>query len=78
MYLRDLQLQEDDFEVAIKVKISSGALNFFSVTVTVSMDVCQCTIISRKGGTKVWSQNHILNGYQLHGRSVTNTTNNTI
>ena len=28
MYLRDLQLQEDDFEVAIKVKISSGALNF--------------------------------------------------
>ena len=28
MYLRDLQLQEDDFEVAIKVKISSGTLNF--------------------------------------------------
>ena len=28
MYLRDLQIQEDDFEVAIKVKISSRALNF--------------------------------------------------
>ena len=55
MYLRDLQLQEDDFEVAIKVKNSSGALNF-------SVDSNSDSIngrISRKGGTKVWSQNHI-------------------
>ena len=37
MYLRDLQLQEDDFEVAIKVKISSGALNF-SVNSNISVE----------------------------------------
>ena len=77
MYLRDLQLQEDDFEVAIKVKNSSGALNF-------SVDSNSDSIngrISREGRTKVWSQNHliyILNGHQLHRRSVTNTTKNTI
>ena len=74
MYLRDLQLQEDDFEVAIKVKNSSGALNF-------SIDSNSDSIngrIYRKGGTKVWSQNHILNGHQLHRRSVTNTTKTTI